>query len=110
MTQYYKNITSPIGANAKIQRDNELYKRRSRVTKGKLESWAAGLERYASDGLPMIHASVAHLWSATRRIHKLQALKSGHADLGESELPNEWCGECQVACRNKHACINKSEL
>ena len=26
------------------------------------------------DGLPMIHASAAHLWSATERIHKLRDL------------------------------------
>ena len=40
---------------------------------------------------------------------KLQALRSGHADLGESELLNEWCDECQVTCRDKYTCIDKSK-
>ena len=41
----------------------------------------------ALDGLPMIHATAAHLRSATGRIHKLQAPGPGHEDPGESELP-----------------------
>ena len=28
-------------------------------------------------------------------------------ELGDSELPIEWCGECHVTCRDKHACIDK---
>jgi len=39
----------------------------------------------ASDGLLMIHAYVAYLWSATGRIYKLQAPGSEHEDLEESE-------------------------
>jgi len=62
-----------------------------------------------SDDLPMIHASVANLWSATERIHKLQAPRSRHVNLGEAELSNEWCGECQVACIGKHTYIDKSK-
>jgi len=57
----------------------------------------------------MINASAAHLWSATERIHKLQAPRSGHADPGKSELPNEWCGKGQVACIDMHTCIDKFE-
>ena len=38
-----------------------------------------------------------------------QAPRAEHAGSGESELPNEWCGECQVACRDKHTCIDKSK-
>jgi len=53
----------------------------------------------------MIHAFVA----ASGRIHKLQAAKCGHEDPGESEFPNEWCCECQVACKDKHTCIDKFE-
>ena len=56
----------------------------------------------ASDGLLMIHASAVHIWSTSGRVHKLQALGSGHED-------PEWCGECQVACIDKHTCIDKSE-
>ena len=52
----------------------------------------------ALNGLPMIHATAAHLRSATRRIHTLQAPGQhtfqapgpGHEDPGESELPSEW--------------------
>ena len=113
MTQYYKNITSPTwrkcentkkytiknytkGAH-KSQREN------SRTEQG---AWKDG----ASDGLQMIHASIVPLWSATERIHKLQAPRSGHKDQGESELPYEWYYECQAACRDKHACIDIFEL
>jgi len=63
----------------------------------------------SSDDPPMIHASTGQLWSATKRIHKLQALRSRHIDPGDSELPNEGCGEGQVANRDKHTCIDKSE-
>ena len=42
------------------------------------------------DGLLVIHASAAPLWSATGRIHKLQSLRPEHEDPGESELPSEW--------------------
>jgi len=63
----------------------------------------------APDGLPKIHASSAHLLSATERIHKLQTLEFEHAGTGESELHNEWCDECQVAYRVKHTCIDKSK-
>ena len=82
--------------------NNELYKRRSRDTKKKLEN-------RTSDSLPMIHASAAHLWLAIGRIHKFQAPRSGHKVPRESELPNEWCDECQVACRDKHMCVDKSK-
>ena len=97
VTQYYKNITSPIDANARIQivYNYELYKRRSRVTKENLESREGSWKDRVSDGLPMIHALAAHLWSATGIIYKLQAPRSGHEDPGELELPNEWCSECQ---------------
>jgi len=54
------------------------------------EPWKDG----APDSLLMVHASTVHLWSATRRAHQLQALKSKHVGPRESELPNEWCGEC----------------
>ena len=46
-----------------------------------------------SDGLSMVYAPAAHLWSATEKIYKLQAPGSRHEDPGESETPNEWCGE-----------------
>ena len=28
---------------------------------------------------------------------------------GSQKLHNEWCGECEVACRDKHACNDKFE-
>ena len=63
----------------------------------------------ALDGLLEIHATVAALRSATGRIHKLQTPRPGHKDSGESELPNEWYDECQVASIDKHMCIDKSK-
>jgi len=38
------------------------------------------------------------------------ALRSEHVGPEESELPNEWQDECQVACIDKHTCIDKFEL
>jgi len=63
-----------------------------------------------TNGQPMIHATAALLWSATGRIHNLQAPKLRLEDPRESELPNEWYGKCHVACKDKHTCIDKSEL
>jgi len=47
VTQYYKNITSPIGANARIQEryKQEPYKGRLRVTEEKLEDKQGAPER-----------------------------------------------------------------
>jgi len=110
-TQYYKNITSLIGTNVKIQEiyKYEQYKRCSRVTKemsrDKQEAW----KKRTRDGLLEIHAFTVPLWSATQRIHKLQAPGYGRADPGKSELSNEWWGESQVAYIGKHVCFNKSE-
>ena len=53
----------------------------------------------ALDGLSMIYASATHLWLATERIHKLQTLKPGHEDPGESELPSKWWCKCLLAQR-----------
>ena len=57
---------------------HELQKENSRDEQGAWKDWA-------SDSLPMIYATVVHLWSATRRIHKLQTPGSGHEDPRESE-------------------------
>ena len=62
----------------------------------------------AQDGLLEIHATAAPLWSATGRIHTLQAPRPGHEDPEESELPGEWWCESQVASIDKHTCIDKS--
>jgi len=59
-----------------------LQKENSRDAQG---AWKDG----ALDGLPMIHASAAYLWSASGRIYKLQAPRPRHEDSGESELPDE---------------------
>ena len=77
--------------------------------KGNLRAEQEAWKDNASDGLLMFHASTAHFLSATGRIHKLQASESEYEDPGELELPNEWCGECQVASKDKHACNDKSE-
>ena len=52
---------------------HESQKKKSRVEQ---RTW----KEKALEGLLMIHAFAAHLWSVTGRIHKLQVLKSGHAD------------------------------
>jgi len=83
--QYYRNITSPIGANARIQRDTIMNSTKSAHELQKKNS--------RDDG----------------KIHELQAPRSKHVGPGESELPNEWQDECQVACIDKHMCIDKSE-
>ena len=90
--QYYMNITSQVCAIARYNEvyKNEQYKRRSRVYKRKTrETHMGAWKDMASDGLLEIHTTAAPLWSATGRIHKLQALRPGHEDLGESELPGK---------------------
>ena len=87
----------------------EQYKGHSQVTKENSRGEQGAWKNEAPDGLLMIHSSAALLWSATRRIHKLQAPGSGRADPGESELPNEWWGESQVAYRDIQTCMDKSE-
>jgi len=59
---------------------HKLQKKNSRDEHG---AW----KNRASDGLLMVHATAALPWSATGRIHKLQAPGSGHKDPGESETP-----------------------
>jgi len=61
---------------------HELQKENSRDEQ---EAW----RDRASDGLLIIHATTALLWSATGRIHKLQAPESEHEDPGESETPQQ---------------------
>jgi len=82
----------------------------SRVTKEKLERRTGGLEgkglRWSVDDPRFCYASLI----SNRENLQLQDLGSRHVDLGESELPNEWCDECQVACRDKHMCIDKFKL
>jgi len=92
MTQYYNKITSPIDANARIQRAVQLWtvQRCSRIKKGNSRPEQGAWKDRASDDLSMIYTTAAHLWSVTRKIHKFQTLEFGQADLGESELPNEW--------------------
>ena len=63
----------------------------------------------ASNGLPMIHVFAAHLWSVTGRIHGSKLRDLDIRIQGSQKLPNEWYGECQVACRKKYMCIDKSE-
>ena len=66
-----------------------LYKRRSRVTKEKLESQAGGPGRMGPQRSADDPRFIAHLWLVIERIHKIQASGSKHADPGKSELSNE---------------------
>ena len=116
VTQYYKNITSPIGANTEYKKiyNYEQYKRCSRVTKRKIREFSKGPER---KGL----WTVCRWFTLPLRISDQQPdqqpgestnfkLYDLDMQIQESQkLPNEWCDECQVACRNKHTCIDKSE-
>ena len=114
MTQYYKNITSPIGAIVRIQRDIQVcaVQRSPTSYKRKTQETSRGPRRVGSwTGLSLIHyASATPLWLTTGRIHKLQTLGSQHEDPRESELHNEWWFECQMACVDRHMCIDKSKL
>jgi len=68
---YYKNITSPTGANTRIQGDIQVWtvqmeaqSHNRKTLKPSRKAWKDG----ASNGLSEIYASVAPLWSATGRI------------------------------------------
>jgi len=60
VTHYYKNITSSIGANARIQRDIQLWTVQKALTshKRKTREPSGTWKDKASDGLPIIHASL----------------------------------------------------
>ena len=109
ITQYYKNITSLIGAIAIIQRDTimnstkyarEIQKKNSRDEQRDLKGWGSG--RSTADPCRNRCATLI-----TRKSTTVQTLRSENTGLGESELPNEWCGECQVTYIDKHMCIDK---
>jgi len=93
--KYYKNIISPIGANARIQRGIQVWKVQIALTslqKEKSRDAQGAWKDRASDDLLVIHSSSAPLWSATGRTHKLQTLRPEHEDPEESELPSKlWC-------------------
>ena len=72
-TKRYISMNSTKGA-------HELQKENSRDEHG---AW----KDRALDGLPKIHASIAHLWLATGRIHKLQAPRSEHEDPRSQNSP-----------------------
>ena len=98
--------------NAGFQRDiqvwtiqKELMSYRRKNSRDEQGAW----KYRASDGMSLIHAFTTYLWSATGRIHKLQSSEIWLWGPEESKLPNEWCGECQVACRDMHTCIDKSK-
>ena len=64
VTQYYKNITSPIGDIERVQRDmqvctvqKELMSYKRKYSRDEQRAW----KDRASDGLLMIHASASHL-------------------------------------------------
>ena len=62
--QYYNNIISPIGTNARIKEmyKNEQYKRRSRVNRRKTRETHRGAQKDgALDGLLEIHVTAAPL-------------------------------------------------
>jgi len=61
---------------------HEVQKENSRDEQG---AWKDRASERSADDPPF----TAHIWSATGRIHKLQALGSRHADLGESKTP-QW--------------------
>ena len=111
VTQYYKNITSPIGTNTRIQREiqYEQYNRCSRVSKEKLERWAKGPRRTESQ--TVCRWSTLQLRISDQQLGESRSSKLWDLDMriqGSQKLPNEWCGEGQVAYRDKYTCIDKS--
>ena len=60
-------------------------------------------------GQPLVHDAIAaQLWPlGSPSLSNLQDLNMQIQ--GSQKLPNEWCGECHVACRDKHMCIDKFE-
>ena len=110
VTQYYKNNTSSIGVNARIHRDMQLWTTQKVLTsyKKKTQETSMGQKDRALD------RSTADLWCRryailiTRKFITVQAPISEYADPGE-ELPNEWQYKCQLACIDKHMCIDKFE-
>ena len=78
------------------------YKRKTRKTSrgpGRI-----GLGRSSAD--PKLYRCATLI---TRKSTAVQVPRSEHAGPRESELPNEWCGEYQVVCIDKHTYIDKSE-
>jgi len=112
VTQYYKNITSPIGVNVRIQSGIQSWTVQRMLTShkgkarepsrrpGRIGLWTvcrwSTLPLCIFDQQPGESTS-SKLWDLDMRIQ------------GSQKLPNEWCGECHVACRDKHTCIDKSE-
>ena len=89
--------------------NNKQYKRCSRVTKEKLESLAWGLEGKGSGRSAMI---ILPLRISNQQPGESVSSKLEDLDMQIQEsqkLSNKWCDECQVACRDKHICIDKSK-
>jgi len=67
VTQYYKNITSPIGANARIQRDIQLWTIQKMLTsyKKKTRETSRGTRKERTlDGQSLVYdATAVQLWS-----------------------------------------------
>ena len=113
VTQYYKNITSPIDANARIQSDIQSWTVQKALTSHEMETWE--LSRGAGRIWPQ---TVCRWLTLLQRISNQQLRESTSSNLRNldmriqwsQKLLNEWCGKCQVACIDKHTCIDKSEL
>jgi len=76
VTQYYKNITSAIDANARTQRDVQVWtvqKEAQSYNRKTLEPGIGAWKDRVPDDLPMIHTTAAPLRWSTGRVHKLQA-------------------------------------
>ena len=100
--QYYMNITSLICAIARIQVDVQVWtvQRQAQSHNRKtLEPNNGAWKDGAPDGLLEIHATAAPLWSATGRIHTLQAPWPGHEDPGESDETPQASGEAKAKWR-----------
>ena len=110
--QYYMNITSLICAIARLQRDVQVWivqKEAQSPNRKTLEPNKGAWKDGASDGLLEIHVTAAPLWSATGRIHMLQAPKPGHEDPEDSELPRRVVRQKPDGVQDKYKCIDKTE-
>jgi len=80
-----------------------------RVTKENSRDEHGVLKDGAPDGLSKIHSSAALSDQQPKESTSSKLWDLNMQVQGNQKLSNEWCGECQVVCRDKYTCINKSE-
>ena len=75
--------------------------------KGKIQEPSRGLKKIELRTIWEIYPLAAPLGSVTEKSTSSKFQDLDMRIQGSQKLPNEWCSECQVACRDKHMCIDK---